>query len=893
MSAAKSTTKKEGDVEDGKVPESIPESIPEIIPERIPESVPEKSIPEIQEKQPDLKRESPVALVEDTEDDSSRDDGIAEDGDGYASTSTQGDDHHNNNNDDNDTSMPLLKYTRLFGSLPRQPRQEGTSPPLSVSCTCSVMAKVLLTPETTTAASESPNIGGGVTGGASSGGGGGGGSGSERHTTDVPMDLWQKQPIHLSAAGFQDGQVWLTETSSGVAVAGPEQLRVWEGGSGSGQHPPIVAVSFDASGTVLAAIDAGGSCVLWEFKYTVQMRSSATATSTATATTSSSSAGGNVFTSFMSALTGGGGGTDDVSHSQEEGEEETSQHVLVPTLCLASVQTSRIPFPKSFGVPTCMAIDPSYRKRREKSIMVGFRDGRLVLTKRGFVFQRRSDAVVYQAVVATDDKNFAGIEAIAWRGSIVAWGDASGVRLLDADTLTRIAHVDRPTGARPSLYPTVSGLRPHLCFETSNKLLVAWGDCLMRLAVRESTVSTGSGGTTSASELSAAGGSNAVAVVRRRTVECTMAWELDCVACGVAPLDQNHIVVLGLVPPVGGEDGFDTPADEGHQLNDVELQVVSRSDGTVIYSDLLPLLRPTTPTQPRNKQNKHAPESLSNYALLSSFAVPRMGNASELLEENVDEDADADFDPLQVSIFSAPESKKTFRDSHVRWNLQDAAYEEGETSGSPKDGEEMSSDLTSDADSVDSDDYDFFFRHPSTFTESKTSKASVPPVMMITTGADFVLATIRDVDDAVSYALSSKKAGLALRRALRHLRRLRRYDISDLVNEYFRALLRLPENEFRTDEQAEGGEQEERPHLSLRRMKLAAAAMPVLLGGRIDLWRLWVSELEKIPGALFVVRSYLPVRGKCDRGLSEGHLHRSQSLTLFSVFLSKRSCTPF
>jgi hypothetical protein len=186
-----------------------------------------------------------------------------------------------------------------------------------------------------------------------------------------------------------------------------------------------------------------------------------------------------------------------------------------------------------------------------------------------------------------------------------------------------------------------------------------------------------------------------------------------------------------------------------------------------------------------------------------------MENAVEVLEENVDEDA-VDFDPLQVSIFSAPESKKTFRDSHVRWSLEDAAYEDVETGGSQKDG----SDPTSDTDSVDSDDYDFFFRNPSTFTESNTSKASIPPVMMISTGVDVVLATIRDVDDAVSYALSSKKAGLALRRALRHLRRLRRYDISDLVNEYFRAILRIPENELETDEQTEGRE-EERPHLSL------------------------------------------------------------------------------
>ncbi|MGK3761001.1 MAG: hypothetical protein ACI8RD_013319, partial [Bacillariaceae sp.] len=49
--------------------------------------------------------------------------------------------------------------------------------------------------------------------------------------------------------------------------------------------------------------------------------------------------------------------------------------------------------------------------------------------------------------------------------------------------------------------------------------------------------------------------------------------------------------------------------------------------------------------------------------------------------------------------------------------------------------------------------------------------------------------------------------------------------------------------------------------LSLRRMQLAVKAMPVLLGDRIGLWERWTGELEKIPGSLFFLRNYLPVRG--------------------------------
>ena len=122
-----------------------------------------------------------------------------------------------------------------------------------------------------------------------------------------------------------------------------------------------------------------------------------------------------------------------------------------------------------------MVLEPSYKRKREKSLLVGFANGRLILTKRGTFFQRRNDTVLYQAGnLAKDAKSqYRGIETVAWRGSLVAWADANGIKLLDMEHLIRIAHIDRPTGARPSLYPTVRDLQPTLFFETSKHLLVA------------------------------------------------------------------------------------------------------------------------------------------------------------------------------------------------------------------------------------------------------------------------------------------------------------------------------------------------------------------------------------------------------------------------------------
>ena len=41
-------------------------------------------------------------------------------------------------------------------------------------------------------------------------------------------------------------------------------------------------------------------------------------------------------------------------------------------------------------------------------------------------------------------------------------------------------------------------------------------------------------------------------------MEFIMAWKLNCVACGVVPVDEEHIAVLGLV-----YDGDDDETDEG------------------------------------------------------------------------------------------------------------------------------------------------------------------------------------------------------------------------------------------------------------------------------------------------------------------------------------------
>lgn len=485
---------------------------------------------------------------------------------------------------------------------------------------------------------------------------------------------------------------------------------------------------------------------------------------------------------------------------------------------------------------------------------------------------------------------------------VVLW--SSGIKLMDADTLTRIAHIDRPTGARPTLYPTISSLRPSLFFERSNSLLVAWGDCLMSMGIREvTTVPVGSAMT----GLDAGGASQTI--VKRRTVECTMAWELDCVACGVAPLDDDNVVVLGLVPPLDDDEeevddivvvhdndegeqnkiGGGNGASIHHGGNDLEMQILSRKDGTIVYSDSLPMLKSRLQNQQPQQQTPGGimAESASSYTLLSSFALPRMDDAAEAEEASLTgQTLEQDFDLNVSSIFSPASEigKRPFRDVHLEWDLKSIMFQEDKRSKPAQsedpisrwhDKKDHTDNGDDDAHSVDSDDYDFIIKAlPESELLQHTITIGPAPIMVVTSGSDVILSRMGDVDDAVAHALSRNKRGLALRRALRHKRQLRRYELSDLVSSYLQALLRLRQKTaalLEEDKEDEGKEEDDPlPSLSLRRTKLAVQSMPVLLGGDVALWQRWAQELEGIPGALFLLRDHLPVRGKLIMVLARG-----------------------
>jgi len=772
--------------------------------------------------------------------------------------------------------LPLLQYSqiRIRSSEDGTMTSSVGTTTTSSSSTCSALSQVLVQSD------------GGSSG--SSVGGSGTGTGGVGETTDsLPIDLslWNQHPVCILSRGYQDGTIQLSCPTSLPICYDMTQFIVREKATWT-RSSPIVAISWDSTGSYLGAIDASGVCCIWELRYSPStmmiMKKNdipppSTTTTTTTTTTdatrlttsvpgtsassstiptssshpSSSTATSGMFSGLMTRLTG-------VPPSASEGNQtQTTAPVVpmtgnpmttttattnatttgannipttpipprsmitVPSLKVDVISTSRITYPTQWKSPTTLVLDPSHKRRM--ALLVGLEDGRLLYTKRGGIFARRNDSVLYQGS--------GPIEAITWRGNLVAWADNSGIKLLDIESLTRIAHIDRPEGARSTLYPTIRNLRPWIYFETSDRLLIAWGDCLMQMTVDE-TPTQGEG----------------TSITTRRSVTCSMAWELDGIATGVVPFDEERIAVLAIILPHQQEQSDDAEYNSKLSIraesNELELQIISRDDGTIQYADILPY---------------HSQSSLQ-----STFALSRMDDASEWNEykswKGYD---DGTFDLTLItgngstgpgpagstmmvngngstgSTFTS--RANVFVDPHLQWNLKSVLFEETPLGQTTEDTDD------DDVNSIDSDDYGFV-RRPLNLLDDPGPSTS-PPLIVLASESDAILASLSSVDDAVEHALLiQNRPALSLKRALQHRRQLRRYRIADLVQHYLEAVLRLHDEEASVES------------LSLRRMTLAVQTMPALLGGDMDLWAHWATALQKLPGALFLLRSYLPVR---------------------------------
>lgn len=249
----------------------------------------------------------------------------------------------------------------------------------------------------------------------------------------------------------------------------------------------------------------------------------------------------------------------------------------------------------------------------------------------------------------------------------------------------------------------------------------------------------------------------------------------------------------------------------GHADADLmEFEIIDRRNGMSVWSDLVSLQKTPKSSSSSLLQSmsmttsKEKTETASMCTLLSSFIVPKLEEGMELVEY-----------------------QRKLGEAYQDWDIQRVNYDVT-----------IPEQAMDDTNSVDSDDYGFLLRNEET---PRDPNISPPPFFILMTSVDSVLGRMRTPDDAVTYALEHDRIATALRLAILHAPNILLHDMNDLVNLYLNALL-APDR------------------LSLRRMKMAADALPTLLGGQVGLWEHWVAELENIPGAMFVVRTVLPVR---------------------------------
>ena len=438
--------------------------------------------------------------------------------------------------------------------------------------------------------------------------------------------------------------------------------------------------------------------------------------------------------------------------------------------------------------------------------------------------------------------------------------------------MSRIAHIDKPTGARSSLYPTISSLKPCIIFEKSNSLLIGWGDCLMSLVVRDSKSGGGtlsSGATTGVVQKDGVQPSTTTSnKARRKTVEASMAWELDCVACDAVPVDEKHVAVLGLVPSPSLMDGGEQSDNDNEQQttphqdysiaggdNMLELQIINRESGKSISNDRLPLLEgPQEQQQGDTKKSHITTANATEFRLLSSFACPRM-------------DDNAEWEALDNYEKEAHGSSQGLTDLHLQWDLDkdicSIGYEIQSEAAIYDDTDNDDKSVSSNAASVCSDNYVFPLSEPIGDILDSVTTGTPPPIMAVVYSYDACLVQTRDVDDVISYTRSLGKPALALRQCLTHRQNARRHGLELLIDDFFLALLRMGSN---GNVSARKKKQQQRP-LSFSRLKIASESLPILLGGDARMWQRWIFMFSRIPGGLFVIREKIPVRGEIILGL--------------------------
>lgn len=206
------------------------------------------------------------------------------------------------------------------------------------------------------------------------------------------------------------------------------------------------------------------------------------------------------------------------------------------------------------------------------------------------------------------------VNAVTWRGNVVAWADASHVRLMEVHSQTAICYLNSP--------PNIGVNNPFPCslfWDTDMDLMIGWADSFRQLHLVQTGKTDTAGG-------SPGGVSRGTQGMLR--AKLTADWVADSIICSVSSFDKDHALLLGYIPPSSDidDDINNIHDDEGHAKDNdkasVELLCVQKNDGQILSADLLPL---QTEVDSSSKRNNGIGETLfdsfapENFRMLSSY----------------------------------------------------------------------------------------------------------------------------------------------------------------------------------------------------------------------------------------------------------------------------------
>lgn len=123
-----------------------------------------------------------------------------------------------------------------------------------------------------------------------------------------------------------------------------------------------------------------------------------------------------------------------------------------------------------------LAICPTYASGAlgSRVICVGGEEGKLILNRRGY-FESRNTTV---------HSGEGAITSIRWRGTLVAWANAKGVKVVDVETYQKVTHIPRPSLSADEQSES-SPASCCLTWSSADMLLVGWGSTVLVAMVRQ------------------------------------------------------------------------------------------------------------------------------------------------------------------------------------------------------------------------------------------------------------------------------------------------------------------------------------------------------------------------------------------------------------------------